>query len=129
MQSDPLNDAMSTIKNAASVGKSECMIRPSSKLIGRVLKVMQEHGYINQFEFIEDGKAGVFKVMIQGKINNCGVIKPRYSVQKNDLERFEARYLPAQDFGVLIMTTTAGVVSHTRAKELGVGGKLLAYVY
>ena len=129
MQSDPLNDAMSTIKNAASVGKSECMIRPSSKLIGRVLKVMQEHGYINQFEFVEDGKAGLFKVRIQGKINDCGVIKPRYSVQKNDLERFESRYLPAQDFGVLIMTTTAGVVSHTRAKELGVGGKLLAYVY
>jgi len=129
MQSDPLNDAMSTIKNAASVGKSECMIRPSSKLIGRVLKVMQEYGYINQFEFVEDGKAGVFKVRMQGKINDCGVIKPRYSVQKNDLERFESRYLPAQDFGVLIMTTTAGVVSHARAKELGVGGKLLAYVY
>jgi small subunit ribosomal protein S8 len=129
MQSDPLNDAMSTIKNSASVGKSECTIRPSSKLIGRVLKVMQEYGYINQFEFVEDGKAGVFKVRIQGKINDCGVIKPRYSVQKNDLERFESRYLPAQDFGVLIMTTTAGVVSHARAKELGVGGKLLAYVY
>ena len=129
MQSDPLNDAMSTIKNAASVGKSECMIRPSSKLIGRVLKVMQEYGYINQFEFVEDGKAGVFKVRMQGKINDCGVIKPRYSVQKNDLERFESRYLPAQDFGVLIMTTTAGVVSHARAKELGVGGKLLAFVY
>ena len=107
MQSDPLNDAMSTIKNASSVGKSECMIRPSSKLIGRVLKVMQEYGYINQFEFIEDGKAGVFKVLIQGKINDCGVIKPRYSVQKNDLERFESRYLPAQDFGVLILTTTS----------------------
>jgi len=129
MQSDPLNDAMSTIRNAASVGKSECMIRPSSKLIGRVLKVMQEYGYINQFEFVEDGKAGVFKVRMQGKINDCGVIKPRYSVQKNDLEKFESRYLPAQDFGVLILTTTAGVVSHTRAKELGVGGKLLAYVY
>ncbi len=64
MQNDPLNDAMSTIKNAATVGKSECMIRPSSKLIGRVLKVMQENGYINQFEFVEDGKAGVFKVKI-----------------------------------------------------------------
>jgi small subunit ribosomal protein S8 len=129
MQSDPLNDAMSTIKNAASVGKSECTIRPSSKLIGRVLKVMQEYGYINQFEFVEDGKAGVFKVRIQANKHDCGVIKPRYSVQKNDLERFESRYLPAQDFGVLIMTTTAGVVSHARAKELGVGGKLLAYVY
>ncbi|KQM11384.1 30S ribosomal protein S8 [Methanomassiliicoccales archaeon RumEn M1] len=129
MQSDPLNDAMSTIKNAATVGKSECVIHPSSKLIGRVLKVMQEYGYINQFEFVEDGKAGLFKVRMQGKINDCGVIKPRYSVQKNDLDRFESRYLPAQDFGVLILTTTAGVVSHAKAKELGVGGKLLAYVY
>jgi len=129
MRSDPLNDAMSTIKNASTVGKSECTIRPSSKLIGRVLKVMQESGYITQFEFVEDGKAGVFKVMLQGQINNCGVIKPRYSVRKTDLEKFEARYLPAQDFGVLILTTTAGVISHAKAKELGVGGKLLAYVY
>jgi small subunit ribosomal protein S8 len=129
MQNDPLNDAMSTIKNAATVGKSECQIKPSSKLIGRVLKVMQENGYINQFEFVEDGKAGVFKVKMQGKINNCGVIKPRYSVKKVDLEQFEARYLPAQDFGVLIVSTTEGVISHVKAKELGVGGKLLAFVY
>jgi small subunit ribosomal protein S8 len=64
-----------------------------------------------------------------GRINNCGVIKPRYSVKKNDLEKFEARYLPAQDFGVLILTTTKGVVSHVKAKELGIGGKLLAFVY
>jgi small subunit ribosomal protein S8 len=120
---------MSTIKNAATVGKSECQIKPSSKLIGRVLKVMQENGYINQFEFVEDGKAGVFKVKMQGKINNCGVIKPRYSVKKVDLEQFEARYLPAQDFGVLIVSTTEGVISHVKAKELGVGGKLLAFVY
>lgn len=129
MQSDPLNDAMSTIKNAAMVGKSECVIKPSSKLIGRVLKVMQENGYINQFEFVEDGKAGVFKVRMEGRINNCGVIKPRYSVKKVDMEHFEARYLPAQDFGVLIVSTTEGVISHVKAKELGIGGKLLAYVY
>ncbi|MEM2943323.1 MAG: 30S ribosomal protein S8 [Methanomassiliicoccales archaeon] len=129
MQNDPLNDAMSTIKNASLVGKKECIVRPSSKLIGRVLKVMQEYGYINQFEFIEDGKAGVFKVTLHGRINNCGVIKPRYAVKRNELEKFEARYLPAQDFGVLILTTTKGVVSHVRAKELGIGGKLLAFVY
>ncbi|AIZ56822.1 30S ribosomal protein S8 [Candidatus Methanoplasma termitum] len=129
MQSDPLNDAMCVMKNAASDGKSECMIQPSSKLIGRVLKVMQDHGYINQFEYIEDGKAGKFRVMMEGAINNCGVIKPRYSVKVHDIERFEARYLPAQDFGVLILTTTAGVITHDHAKELGIGGKLLAYIY
>ena len=129
MQSDPLNDAMSVMKNAAAIGKGDCVIQPSSKLIGRVLKVMQDHGYISQFEYVEDGKAGQFRVTMKGAINNCGVIKPRYSVKKSDLEKFEARFLPAQDFGVLILTTTEGVITHTKAKELGVGGKLLAYVY
>jgi len=129
MQSDPLNDAMSVMKNAAAIGKSECIIQPSSKLIGRVLKVMQDHGYISQFEYIEDGRAGQFRVTMKGAINNCGVIKPRYSVKKSDLEKFESRFLPAQDFGVLILTTTQGVITHAKAKELGVGGKLLVYVY
>lgn len=129
MQSDPLNDAMCVIKNAAMNGKSDCIIQPSSKLIGRVLKVMQDHGYINQFEYVEDGKAGKFRVMLKGAINNCGVIKPRFSVKNTDIERFEARFLPAQNFGVLILTTTAGVITQDYAKELGIGGKLLAYVY
>ena len=105
------------------------MIRPSSKLIGRVLKVMQEIGYINQFEFIEDGKAGVFKVKIEGKDQQLRRYQAKVLGKKTDLEKYEARYLPAQDFGVLILTTTEGVISHVQARELGVGGKLLAFVY
>lgn len=129
MQHDPLSDAMSLIKNAEGAGKRECLVQPSSQLIGRVLKVMQDNGYIGNFEYIEDGKAGLFRVTLNGRINDCGVIKPRYSVRKKDLARFEARFLPAQDFGVLIITTTKGVVSHNTAKEIGLGGKLLAFVY
>lgn len=129
MQNDPLNDALCVIKNASVNGKMECTIAPSSKLIGRVLKVMQDHGYINQFEYVEDGKAGKFRVSLKGAINNCGVIKPRTSVKTGDIEKYESRFLPAQDFGVLIMTTTKGVVAQDVAKEMGIGGKLLAYVY
>ena len=129
MQNDPLADAMSSIKNAEHSGKRECLIRPSSKLIGRVLKIMQENNYIGQFEYLEDGRAGLFKVRLNGNINDCGVIKPRYSVKRRELERYEARYLPAQDFGVLILSTTQGVLSHNTAKNLRTGGKLLAFVY
>ena len=50
-------------------------------------------------------------------------------IKRAELEKYEARYLPAQDFGVLILTTTEGVISQLRAKEMGVGGKLLAFVY
>ena len=129
MQHDPLNDAMSQIKNAESVGKKECLIRPSSKLTGRVLKVMQDGNYISQFEYIEDGRGGKFRVVLNGNINKCGVIKPRFSVKRTDLDKYESRYLPAQDFGLLILTTTEGVITHSQAKRFGVGGKLLAYVY
>ncbi len=129
MLHDPLNDAMVAIRNAEAAGKHECLVRPASKLIGRVLKVMQESDYIRSFELVEDGRGGIYKILLGGSINSCGVIKPRFSVRRTDLEKYEARYLPAQDFGVLILTTTEGVISQTKAKEIGVGGKLLAYVY
>ena len=129
MQHDPLADAMSRLKNAEMSGKPDCVIRPSSRLIGHVLMVMQESNYIKQFEFIDNGKGGMYKVSLSGNINDCGVIKPRYAVKRTELEKYEARYLPAQDFGVLILSTTKGVLSHTNAKEVHTGGKLLAYVY
>ncbi|MCK4757376.1 MAG: 30S ribosomal protein S8 [Thermoplasmata archaeon] len=129
MQHDPLNDAMSQINNAEKVGKRQCTVTPSSKLIGRVLKTMQDNGYIKEFEYLDDGRSGKFQVTLNGNINKCGVIKPRFSVRKAELEKFESRYLPAQDFGVLILTTTEGVITHAQARDLGVGGRLLAYVY
>lgn len=129
MLQDPLNDAMAMIRNAEASGKAEVVLRPASKLIGRVLKVMEEHEYIRSFELIEDGRGNLYRVGLVGTINNCGVIKPRFAVKRADLEKYEARYLPAQDFGVLILTTTEGVISQTKAKQIGVGGKLLAYVY
>ncbi len=129
MLQDPLNDAMVAIRNAEAAGKHDCIIRPASKLIGRVLNVMQESQYIRTFELIEDGRGGMYRVTLSGSINSCGVIKPRFAIKRAELEKYEARYLPAQDFGVLILTTTEGVISQSKAKEIGVGGKLLAYVY
>src|SRR6266511_1283409 len=129
MLQDPLNDAMATIRNAEAAGKAECFSRPASKLIGCVLKVMEEHRYIRSFELVEGGRGNLYRVGLVGSINNCGVIKPRFAVRRTELEKFEARYLPAQDFGVLILTTTEGGISQTKAKQIGRGGKLLAFVY
>jgi small subunit ribosomal protein S8 len=129
MLNDPLANALSLIKNAEIKGKGTCTIQPSSKLIGGVLNLLKEKGYIGEFEYVEDGKAGVFQVKLTGNINNCGVIKPRYPVKRDDLEKWESRYLPARDFGLLILTTTQGIISHNEAKKSGIGGKVLAYVY
>lgn len=129
MLQDPLNDALSQIRNAEKVGKKEVLIRPASKLTGRVLKVMQDQGYIGPFEFLEDQRGGSYRVELMGKINSCGVIKPRYAIKRVEFEKWEARYLPAQDFGALILSTTGGVVTQYDAKKTNTGGKLLAYVY
>ncbi len=129
MLNDPLANALSLMKNAEMKGKGICAIQPSSKLIGGVLSLLKEKGYIGEFEYIDDGKAGTFEVKLRGNINNCGVIKPRYPIKREDLERWESRYLPAQNFGLLILTTTEGIISHEEAKKNGIGGKLLAYVY
>jgi len=129
MLNDPLANALSQMKNAELKGKGTCTIKPSSKLIERVLNLLKEKGYVGEFEHIKDEKAGLFQVKLIGNINNCGVIKPRYPVKKDELEKWESHYLPAQDFGLLILTTTEGVLSHNEAKKNGIGGKLLAYVY
>lgn len=128
-QNDTLADAFSAIKNSERVGKMECMIKPASKLIGNVLKVIKEAGYISNFEFIEDGKAGLFNVKLRGKINNCNAIKPRFHIHAKDYEEWEKRFLPARDFGILIVTTSKGVMPHRKAIELGTGGQLLGFVY
>lgn len=126
---DPLADALSNLKNNESTGNPRALIKPASKLVGKVLKVMQDQGYIGEYKLIEDGRAGKFDVNLIGKINNCGVIRPRSPVGKNDYENYERRFLPARGFGVLVVTTPMGVMSHVEAREKGVGGRLLAYVY
>ena len=126
---DPLADAMSSIYNSELVGKADVIIAPASSLIEKVLQVMQLNGYIGEFEKIDDGRAGRFRIQLMGRTNKCGVIKPRFPVKRDGFERFEKRFLPAFDYGILILTTPEGVMTHQDAKGKGIGGRLLAYVY
>lgn len=126
---DPLANALSTIANNEGRYKHECVVGPASRLLGQVLRVMQKNGYLGEFEFIDDGRSGKFKIQLIGRINKCGVVKPNFSVRIGKVEMFEKRYLPSRDVGILILTTPRGVVSHKEAREIRIGGKLLAYVY
>lgn len=126
---DPIANALINIKNHDSASKKECVFRPASKLLGEILKVMQEKGYIGTFEFIADGRGGICRVELLGKINECRAIKPRHAVKKDGYEKFEKRYLPSKDVGILIVSTPNGVKTHFEAKGNGFGGRLIAYIY
>jgi small subunit ribosomal protein S8 len=129
MKKDIINDALVAIKNAEAVGKQEVLVKPTSKLAEGVLKIMQKSGYIGDFEYIDDHKGGSFKINLIHKINKCGAIKPRFAIKKDEYERWEQRYLPARDFGVLIVSTSQGLMTHYDSKQKGVGGRLIAYIY
>jgi small subunit ribosomal protein S8 len=62
-------------------------------------------------------------------LNKCGVIKPRFKVRIGDYEKYEKRYLPAMDFGILIISTSKGIKTNTLAKKENLGGLLISYVY
>ncbi|MBS72734.1 MAG: 30S ribosomal protein S8 [Euryarchaeota archaeon] len=129
MQFDPLNDALAKLYNAEQAGKFDVQLTPASKLLGSVLQIMQSSGYVGEIERNDNGRGGSFNVQLRGAINQCGVVKPRYSVRRQEFDKWEGRFLPAQDFGLLILTTNSGVMHHKDAKENRIGGKLLAYVY
>ncbi len=126
---DILSNALSTMLNNEKRHKHECIVWPASKVVGRVLRVMQKNGYVGEFEFIDDGRTGKFKVQLLGRINRCGVIKPRHSIKRTTFEFWEKRYLPSRQVGVLVVSTPKGIVSHKEAAEQKTGGRLLAYVY
>ena len=126
---DPLADACSCIKNAEVVCQSSVIINPRSKLIGTVLHILQANGYIGSFESIDDGRQGKFRVQLLGRINKIGVIKPRKPVKIKKIEIEEKHYLPAVNFGLILLSTSQGVMSHIEAKERHIGGRLLVYVY
>ncbi len=129
MLNDPLANVMSLILNSEAIGKQECFIKPVSKTIKELLKVMKENNYIGDFKETEDSRGNYINLTLIGNINKCGVIKPRYSVKNAQFEKFERRFLPAKDLGVLFVSTTKGIMTHYNAKSKKLGGRLIAYCY
>jgi small subunit ribosomal protein S8 len=125
---DSLSNALSTIMNAERVGKKECLIRPSSNMIKKVLELMQTNGYIGGFTESKERKEEI-TVNLLKQINKCNSIKPRFSVNSEEFEKFENRFLPAKDFGILIISTSKGLMTHNEAKKKSIGGRLIAFCY
>ena len=125
---DHLANALNTIKTHEYVGQKYCTVK-ATRLIEDVLKVLKENNYLKGYEMIEDGRGGYFKIELDGRINNCGVIKPRMPIKRHELARREQQYIPGFGVGLLILSTPKGVMTNVDAEKIRIGGRLLAYVY
>lgn len=120
---------LSRIVNAEKISRPTFTTLCNSKLIRQVLTILKEEGYIADFVENKDAKGNSLTITLSGQLNKTGVITPNFNVSTDEFVSFEKRYLPSKDFGVLILTTNKGIITHKKAKEENVGGKLIAYAY
>ena len=125
---DPIADALNSINNAENVAKRACMLN-HSKLLENILKVLKDENYIKQYKVVDGKSHKKLLVYLVGKINKCKAIKPRFAVKSNQYEKFEKSYLISRDIGVMLVSTTKGLMTHADARKQGLGGRLIAYVY
>ena len=126
---DLVADNLRTMVNAERLGRKQVMLKTSSKTMVRFLRVMQKHGYVGEFEIIDDHRQQKIVVELIGRINKCGVISPRFDVKNNHFEKWCNNILPSRQFGYLVMTTPYGIMDHEEAKKIQTGGKILGFFY
>mmetsp|Transcript_18681 Transcript_18681/g.30329 ORF Transcript_18681/g.30329 Transcript_18681/m.30329 type:complete len:131 (-) Transcript_18681:479-871(-) len=124
-----LSDAFKSIMVAERAGKKQVLIRPVSKLIIKVLSIMLKYNYINSFQFIDDHRAGKIVINLNGRINKCGAISPRFNLRKHNLNLFVDKILPSRLFGKVLLSTSKGIMDHTHAVNKNTGGKILGFFY
>lgn len=123
MSQDIVSDILNQLMNAKKAGKTSLVTARFSKLLVNILDMMSQYGYIEYT--IENGS---LKITIK-ELNQCSSIKPRYSVGKKNLEKYIRRFLPARNFGFVIVSTSKGLMTHSDAKDKNLGGSLIAYFY
>jgi small subunit ribosomal protein S15Ae len=124
-----LNNALVTLTNAERRGKRQVLIRPVSKVVIKFLQSMMKHGYIGEFEVVDDRRSGKIVVNLVGRINKAGVISPRFDLALPDIEKWSSKLLPSRQFGHLLLTTSYGILDHEEALRKHTGGKILGYFY
>ncbi len=125
MSQDVVADALNMINNAKKAGKDELIVKRTSKLLTEALKIMKAKGAIKKYKINKDKTIEI----TLGEIFECKAIKPRFTANKDDVEKYRRRYLPARNIGTLIISTDKGLMTHEEAQEENIGGCLIAYFY
>ncbi len=125
MSQDILSDTLNQMMNAKRAGLDSVTMKKHSKFIGSVLTLARLKGYVKDFKVT----GNTVEITLGTSLNSCRAIKPRYLVRARDIQKYIRRYLPARDLGVLIISTSKGLMTHQAALEKNIGGSLIAYFF
>jgi small subunit ribosomal protein S8 len=126
MSQDIVADALNMIKNAKKAKKENINVKKISNLLIEILKIMKQKGAIKKYKI--DSKEKSIEITL-GEIFECKAIKPRFTVNKTQIEKYRRRYLPSRKLGTVIISTNKGLITHEEAEAEKIGGCLIAYFY
>ena len=126
MSQDIVADALNMIRNVKKAKKTEVKIKRISNLLIEVLKIMKQEGVVKKYKI--NSKNKTIEVTI-GDLTDCKAVKPRFTVDKTQIEKYRRRYLPARNLGIVIISTNKGLMTHEEAQKEKIGGCLIAYFY
>lgn len=128
---DPIADMLTRIRNANSA-KHDSVDIPASNLKKAIADILQEEGYIKNYQIISDGKQGIIRVNLKYNAGKEKVISGLRRVSKPGLRVYAgADELPQvlRGLGIAIISTSKGVMTDKKAREAHVGGEVLAFVW
>jgi small subunit ribosomal protein S8 len=126
MSHDIVADALNMMRNAKRANKEDIVINKISNVFIEVLKIMKQKGSIKKYKINTKEKSVEVSL---GDLTDCKAIKPRFTVQKDEIDKYKRRYLPARNVGTMIVSTNKGLMTHEEAEQEGTGGCLIAYFY
>jgi small subunit ribosomal protein S8 len=131
MQTDPIADFLTCIRNAGKAGQRKVDV-PASRIKTEIAKLLQFYGFIEDFLVIKDNKQNVLRLKLKYDENDKPVISGLRRVSTPGARRYVgAKEMPRvfNNLGLAILSTPKGIVAERDAKKLGVGGEVLCYVW
>jgi len=123
MSQDIVSDGLNQIINAKKAKKNRVILKRHSRLLREVLDIAKKDGYL---DYSVDGNELTVEIK---KLNELKAIKPRFTAPVEKINYYVRRFLPAKNFGFVIISTNKGLMKHSEAEEQNLGGCLIAYIY
>ena len=128
---DPIADMLTRIRNANSVGHKTVDV-PASRMKKSIVQILLDEGYIESYDIDEEGVQGTIKITLKYGANKEKVISGIKKISKPGLKVYaKANEVPKvlDGLGIAIVSTSKGIVSDKKARELGVGGEVICFVW
>ncbi len=132
MNTDPIADYLTRVRNAVSAGKRVVEL-PASNLKKEITKILFDQGFILSYKFLDDTVQGSIKIALKyDKITKEPVIKKLQRISTPGLRKYSSSSdMPRvlNGLGIAIVSTSKGVMTNKQARQENVGGEVLCYIY